>query len=211
MSAVVVSRKASRKQGKSKMQPPAVSQDVRRAFAKHERGGAVETDTRTLTYYSKINTTTGATLGGAYSTGLATSATEFSTMAQRFQEFRVLGMKVKWCPRFGVPSNESCNVDESGQPVGSIFTSGVAPSGVAAMFACDGFRVAQGPSKYLEITADHRVNVNSLLWTGTTGAPAAANQYGIQFRHPGPCPANLNNRDSVDVYVEFVVEFRTAQ
>ncbi len=197
------------KRNKGKTNQPRKDKRILRAFAKHDRGDAPETDTRVLTFNSVINTTTGTTLGGAYGSGLATSATEFASMAARYQEFRVLAMKLHWVPRFG-QANESCAVAESGQPIGCVFTGGVAPSTVAAFLATEGFRVAPSPGKHLVMEADHKLNPNALIWVPATGSPGAANQFGISVRHPGVCPANLNNVNAVDVYVEFVTEWRTA-
>ncbi len=188
---------------------PSIPAVVKRAFTKHDAPAGPETDTRVLTFYSVINTTTGSSISGAYGSGLATSATEFASMAARYQEFRVLAMKLRWCPRYG-QSNESCNVDESGQPIGAVFTGGIAPGGVAPILAYEKFIVSSAVSKHLMIEADYRVNPTALLWAPATGGPPAANQFGIVVRHPGTCPANLNNRNCVDVYVEFVTEWRTA-
>ncbi len=201
------SGRSSRQQDKSN--PFRMPKNIRKAFAKHERGAVPESDTRVLTYNGVINTTTGSVIGATIGSGLATSATEYASMAARYQEFRVLAVKVKWCPRFG-QANESCAVAESGQPLGCIFTSGVAPSSVAAMAASDGFKIAGGTSKHLELEVDHKVNPNALFWAPATGSVASVNQFGITIRHPGVCPANLNNVNCVDYYAEFVVEFRTA-
>jgi len=186
-----------------------VPKSVARAFNKHDRALVPETDTRVMTYSGVINTTTGSVFGAAVGSGLVTSATEFASMATRYQEFRVLAMKLHWVPRFG-QANESCAVAESGQPVGCVFIGGVAPSSVAAFLACDGFKVATSTSKHLMLEVDSRVNPNAKFWAPSSASPPAANQFGICVRHPGTCPANLNNTNAIDYYVEFVVQWRTA-
>jgi len=76
--------------------------------------------------------------------------------------------------------------------------------------ACDGFAHGSSPGKILTIEVDAAVNPNAQFWAPATGSPPAANQFGVVIRHPGACPANLNNVNSVDYYIEFVVQWRTA-
>ncbi len=197
----------SKRQGKTKGDQPVIPRNILRAFAKHDRAVGPETDTRVMTYNGVINTTTGNTIGGSYGSGLVTSATEFASLAARYQEFRVLALKLLWVPRFG-QANESCAVAESGMPIGAAFVGGVAPSSVAAILACDGAKIAKTVCKQLVIEADYKLNQNALLWSPASSSPAAANQFGIVVRHPGVCPANLNNVNCVDYYIEFVVEWR---
>ncbi len=203
---MMISRDSTRK-GKGQRPPPPLPRNIARAFSKKDRATTPETDVRVMTFSGVINTTTGSAIGATVGSGLVTSCTEFASLAARYQEFRVLAVKLLWCPRFG-QANESCAVAESGQPIAAAFTGGVAPSSVAAIFACDGFKVASGVSKHLEITADHKLNPNALFWVPATSSPAAANQFGVIVRHPGVCPANLNNQNCVDYYAEFVVEWR---
>jgi hypothetical protein len=180
----------------------------KKSFAQKASATHPETDRRVLTAPVNQSGVTGNVIGLQFSSSGVTSATEFGSLAARYQEYRVLAMRVKWRPRFG-QANESCAVVESGMPVGCTYTN-TAPTTVAGILASDGFRVSNSVQKHLDMEVGWEMNPNAKLWTQSVGAAIPVlNSYGISIRHPGSCPANLNGVVAVDAYVEYDVEWRT--
>jgi len=183
---------------------------IRRAFAKHEVGNRPETDTRVMTNYLTVSGVTGAIIGASMSSQGVTSATEFASMAARYQEYRVLAMRVRWRPRF-CQSAESAGltVAESGVPLGCTFVV-TAPSTVAGVVASEGFKTTSNISKALEMEVAWEVNPNAKLWTNNSIAVPLAQSFGITIRHANLCPATLNGQTVVDIFIEYDVQWRTA-
>jgi len=181
---------------------------IQRDFAKKASSSRPETDRRVLTAYVTQTGATGTVVGLQFSSSGVSSATEFASLAARYQEYRVMAMRVKWRARFG-QANESCAVLETGMPVGCVFTN-TAPTTVAGIFAGDGFRQCSRIDKSLDMEVDWSMNPNAKLWAQSVGAAIpTVNAYGVSIRHPGTYPANLNGVVAIDAYVEYDVEWRT--
>jgi len=178
---------------------------VGRAFAKHERGNAPETDTRVMTNYVTQTGVTGTVIGLAFSSSGVSSATEFASMAARYQEYRVLAIRVKWRPHYSQQSDP-----DSGLPMSAVFTAATAPTTVLAFAASDGFEVSKAFCKAMDRTIEWSMNPNARLWCDRGSSIPPANAFGVAFRHPGLCTAALNGFVVVDAYLEYDVEWRTA-
>jgi len=178
---------------------------VSRAYSKKERGDAPETDTRVMTNYVTQSGVTGTVIGLAFSSSGVSSATEFASMAARYQEYRVLAVRVKWRPHYSQQSDP-----DSGLPMCAVFTAASAPTTVLAFAASDGFEVSKAFSKAMDRTVTWSMNPNAKLWCDRGSSIPSANAFGVAFRHPGLCTATLNGFVVVDAYIEYDVEWRTA-
>jgi len=148
---------------------------------------------------------TGAVVGVAMSSSGVTSSTEFSSMAARYQEYRVRAMRVKWRPH---PSQAVAS--DLGQSVSAVWTAAAAPSTLPSFAACDGFHACSNLSMALDMTASWEINPNAKLWCDRGSSIPTANSFGVSFRFADVCSAALNGYSLVQIYAEYDVEWRTA-
>jgi hypothetical protein len=130
------------------------------------------------------------------------SASEWSSLASVFQEFRVLKICLRLCPRptvtYGTPPPLAlCK-----------FYGNTAPSNLGGVFAFDNVHLLDPlVTKEFRYSIDARNFPNAIIWSNTATGVAVANDYGIAY-----IQADAQNISTgVLVYsglLEYIAEFR---
>jgi hypothetical protein len=130
------------------------------------------------------------------------SASEWSSLASVFQEFRVLKLCLRLCPRPTVASGPP-------PPLAFCkFYGNTAPSNLAGVFAFDNVHLLDPlVTKEFRYSIDARNFPNAIIWSNTVTGVTLANDYGIAYIQAD----TLNTTTSLLVYsglLEYIAEFR---
>jgi len=187
-----------------------LARNEKRFFQKENEGKSVRVERRRCTLVGSLTGVTGNPMAYSVGSNNASASFEFSNCALLYQEYRVRAIRMKVVPRFRDNIQSPASIPYPGALVSGGFVMGAGAATPAAIFAESNSKVSP------EWTAPEQLvtwelNPNAKLWTPTSATISTANQFGVQLLSTGNCPAFYNTVTTADTFVEFDVEFRTAQ
>lgn len=136
----------------------------------------------------------------------STPATEWSSFAARYQQYRVKSLKV-----IGKAINpvQSATISHSTLYMGDYISNSSAPASAAQVLADESIKIV-GTDEDFTYLITWSGNPNAKLWTATVGTPAGANQYAFVCASPATPPLTTATT-YYSLVVEWIVEFRGSQ
>lgn len=142
-----------------------------------------------------------------YAAGDCQSATEWSSFAARYQQFRVKALRITLTPLF--PKSQFGSSGPHLTMVASDASGGSYPSTPSQVFSDERARLFSTDTRIVFETTWSR-NPNASLWNVTSGAMPIANNYSVAVASSAQVATSLTS-NIMSVSEEWIVEFKGSQ
>jgi hypothetical protein len=162
-----------------------------------------------MTYPTTLTTTTGGLIAISATTSNSVQsipATEWSSFAARYQQYRVKALTLTFYPLYNDATSTAT------YPLAVLIVSdslgGITPSSIAQQLADERAIVRSAGTSPFNYTVDWNRNPNAKLWTSTTGNIPTADQYQVNYSSFGGL---ANTTAYYTVVIQWLVEFRGSE